>query len=266
MVEQPLEPGRPGWHLECVVMSSKYLGVPFDIHGGGQDLIFPHHENEIAIARVYFGIDYFARYWIHVGLVTIRGQKMSKSLGNIIPIMEVLRKYDGEVLRLYYAMTQYRKPMDFDPDALDQVRNSLMSVYAAYDMLTEAINEAPPDIGDRDNELLSKVNEFVNSFEESLNNDINTSGAVAALMDFARYIASTVIYNTQHYSRNALTNALTAFSDLANILGILNRTRLPPSFVSLIDTLIRVRAQLRARKMFDVAMRSGTNLANWALW
>ncbi len=185
-------------------------------------------------------------------MVTIKGQKMSKSLGNIIPIMEVLRKYDGEVLRLYYAMTQYRKPMDFDPDSLDQVKNSLMSVYAAYDMLTEAINEAA-DIGDRDAELLSRVNDFVNSFEESLNNDINTSGAVAALMDFARYITSTVIYNTQHYSKNALTNALTAFSDLANILGILNRTRLPPSLVSLIDTLIRVRMQLRARKMFDIA-------------
>ncbi|GAB6945460.1 cysteine--tRNA ligase [Vulcanisaeta sp. JCM 14467] len=248
----PWSPGRPGWHLECVVMSSKYLGVPFDIHGGGQDLIFPHHENEIAIARVYFGIDYFARYWIHVGLVTIKGQKMSKSLGNIIPIMDVLRKYDGEVLRLYYSMTQYRKPMDFDPDALDQVRNSLMSIYAAHDMLTEAINEAS-DTGDKDAELLSRVNEFVSSFENSLNNDINTSGAVATLMDFARYITSTVIYNTQHYSRNALTNALTAFSDLANILGILNRTRLPPTLVSLISTLIKVRSQLRAKKMFDVA-------------
>ncbi|WP_256359208.1 CysS/YqeB C-terminal domain-containing protein [Vulcanisaeta sp. JCM 14467] len=119
-------------------------------------------------------------------------------------------------------------------------------------MLTEAINEAS-DTGDKDAELLSRVNEFVSSFENSLNNDINTSGAVATLMDFARYITSTVIYNTQHYSRNALTNALTAFSDLANILGILNRTRLPPTLVSLISTLIKVRSQLRAKKMFDVA-------------
>ncbi len=248
----PWSPGRPGWHLECVVMSSKYLGIPFDIHGGGQDLIFPHHENEIAIARVYYGIDYFARYWIHVGLVTIRGQKMSKSLGNIVPIMDVLKKYDGEVLRLYYAMSQYRKPMDFDPDTLDQIRNSLVGVYAAYDMLTEAIREAV-DTGDRDSELLSRVNSFVNSFEDALNNDINTSGAVAALMDFTKYIASTVIYNTQHFSKNALTSALTAFSDLANILGILNRARLSPSLISLIDALIRVRVQLRTRKMFDIA-------------
>ncbi|MGC8542928.1 MAG: class I tRNA ligase family protein, partial [Vulcanisaeta sp.] len=248
----PWSPGRPGWHLECVVMSSKYLGVPFDIHGGGQDLIFPHHENEIAIARVYFGIDYFARYWIHVGLVTIRGQKMSKSLGNIIPIMDVLRRYDGEVLRLYYAMTQYRKPMDFDPDALDQIRNTLMSIYAAYDELMEAINEAP-EKGDKDEELISRVNNYVDSFEASLNNDLNTSNAVASLIEFARYITSTVIYNAQHYSKGALTNALTAFSDLANIIGVLNRTKLPPSMISLINTLINIRSQLRAKKMFDLA-------------
>lgn len=96
-------------------------------------------------------------------------------------------------------------------------------VYAAYDMLTEAIKEAP-DTGDRDNELLSRVNSFVDSFEDALNNDINTSGAVAAFMDFTKYVTSTVMYNTQHFSKNALTSALTAFSDLANILGILNRT------------------------------------------
>jgi cysteinyl-tRNA synthetase len=248
----PWSPGRPGWHLECVVMSSKYLGVPFDIHGGGQDLIFPHHENEVAIARVYFGIDYFARYWVHVGLVTIKGQKMSKSLGNIIPIMDVLRKYDGEVLRLYYAMTHYRKPMDFDPDALDQIRNTLMSLYAAYDELLEAINEAP-EVGTRDEELLNRVNNYVNSFEESLNNDMNTSNAVASLIEFAKYITSTLIYNARNYSKNALTQVLTAFSDLAGVLGILNRTKLPPSLVSLINTLVNVRSQLRARKMFDLA-------------
>jgi cysteinyl-tRNA synthetase len=248
----PWSPGRPGWHLECVVMSSKYLGVPFDIHGGGQDLIFPHHENEVAIARVYFGIDYFARYWVHVGLVTIKGQKMSKSLGNIIPIMDVLRKYDGEVLRLYYAMTHYRKPMDFDPDALDQIRNTLMSLYAAYDELLEAINEAP-EVGTRDEELLNRVNNYVNSFEESLNNDMNTSNAVASLIEFAKYITSTLIYNARNYSKNALTQVLTAFSDLAGVLGLLNRTKLPPSLVSLINTLVNVRSQLRARKMFDLA-------------
>lgn len=248
----PWSPGRPGWHLECVVMSSKYLGVPFDIHGGGQDLIFPHHENEVAIARVYFGIDYFARYWIHVGLVTIKGQKMSKSLGNIIPIMDVLRKYDGEVLRLYYAMTHYRKPMDFDPDALDQVRNTLMSLYAAYDELLEAINEAP-EAGSKDEELISRVNGYIESFESSLNNDVNTSGAVASIIEFAKYITSTLIYNAQNYSKGALTQTLTAFSDLAGILGLLNRTKIPPSLISLVNTLISIRSQLRTRKMFDLA-------------
>jgi cysteinyl-tRNA synthetase len=245
-------PGRPGWHLECVVMSSKYLGVPFDIHGGGQDLIFPHHENEIAIARVYFSIDYFARYWVHVGLVTIKGQKMSKSLGNIIPIMDALNKYDGEVLRLYYAMTQYRKPMDFDPDTLSQIRNVLMSLYAAYDELIEAINEAP-ETGTKDEELINKVNSYVDAFESSMNNDLNTSEAVASLIDFAKYVASTVIYNAQNYSKNALTQTLTLFTELAGVIGVLNRTGLPPSLISLVNTLIRVRAQLRAKRMFDLA-------------
>ncbi|WP_069808057.1 cysteine--tRNA ligase [Vulcanisaeta thermophila] len=248
----PWSPGRPGWHLECVVMSSKYLGVPFDIHGGGQDLIFPHHENEIAIARVYYGIDYFARYWVHVGLVTIKGQKMSKSLGNIIPIMDVLSKYDGEVLRLYYAMTQYRKPMDFDPDALGNIRNALMSLYAAYDELLEVINEAP-ETGGRDQELLTRVNNFINSFEASMNNDMNTGEAVASLMEFSRYITSNVIYNAEHYSKQALTKALEGFMDLAGIIGLLNRTKLSPTLMNLVTALINVRSQLRARKMYDLA-------------
>jgi len=185
-------------------------------------------------------------------LVTIKGQKMSKSLGNIIPIMDVLRKYDGEVLRLYYAMTHYRKPMDFDPDALDQVRNTLMSLYAAYDELLEAINEAP-EAGSKDEELISRVNGYIESFESSLNNDVNTSGAVASIIEFAKYITSTLIYNAQNYSKGALTQTLTAFSDLAGILGLLNRTKIPPSLISLVNTLISIRSQLRTRKMFDLA-------------
>jgi Cysteinyl-tRNA synthetase len=184
--------------------------------------------------------------------VTIKGQKMSKSLGNIIPIMDVLRKYDGEVLRLYYAMTHYRKPMDFDPDALDQVRNTLMSLYAAYDELLEAINEAP-EAGSRDEELISRVNGYIESFESSLNNDVNTSGAVASIIEFAKYITSTLIYNAQNYSKGALTQTLTAFSDLAGILGLLNRMKIPPSLISLVNTLISIRSQLRTRKMFDLA-------------
>jgi len=248
----PWSPGRPGWHLECVVMSSKYLGVPFDIHGGGQDLVFPHHENEVAIARVYYGMDYFARYWMHVGLVTIRGQKMSKSLGNVIPIMDILSRYDGEVLRLYYAMTHYRKPMDFDPDYLEKMRSTLMGLYAAHDELVGIIGEAP-DVGDRDGELLDRVDQLVKSFEESMNNDVNTSEAIASLMEFSRYIVSNVVYGVEHYSKAALTKALEKFTELAGIIGLLSRAKLPPPLMELVTAIVRVRTQLRMRRIYDLS-------------
>lgn len=103
--ESPWGPGRPGWHIECSVMSSRYLGSQFDIHGGGRDLIFPHHENEIAQSEAYFGVKPWVKYWIHVGYLTIQGEKMSKSLGNIIPVYEVLSKYEPEVLRLYLLLS-----------------------------------------------------------------------------------------------------------------------------------------------------------------
>ncbi len=249
----PWSPGRPGWHIECVVMSSKYLGIPFDIHGGGQDLIFPHHENEIAIAKAYYGIDLFARYWIHVGLVMVRGEKMSKSLKNIIPVTDVLNKYDGEALRLYYAMTHYRKPMNFDLDELERASQMLSTMYYAYDVLNQVLEEGRDDIGERDEELISRVRSFVSGFEEAMNDDLNTSNAVASLMEFVRFITSEVVPKAESYSKAALTETLRKYLELTGVLGLLNKAELPRAILSLIKALVEIRARLRAMRIYDLA-------------
>ena len=249
----PWSPGRPGWHLECVVMSTKYLGIPFDFHGGGLDLIFPHHENEIAIAKAMFGIENFANYWIHVGLVTIKGEKMSKSLGNIIPVEDVLKKYDGEVLRLYYASTHYRKPLDFSFEGLEQAKITLRSLYVAYDYAIQLLKEAKDDISELDQEVFNKVQEFENNFVNAIFNDLDTPTALAILITFSKYITSKLIYNPEKVSKYAISTLIQTYVKLANILGILNKVDLSTTIINLIELVLEVRNKLRSMKMYELA-------------
>ncbi len=262
----PWCPGRPGWHLECVVMASRYLGVPFDFHGGGLDLVFPHHENEIAIAKALFKISTLANYWIHVGLVTVRGEKMSKSLKNIIPVHEVLSKYSGEVLRLYYAMTHYRKPLDFSFEGLDQAQQLLKTLYAAHDYLIQVLREAREDKGEKDEEVLAKCVEVENKFMRYMFNDLDTPGAVSALVELARYITSNVIYYSSKISKKTCLQLLQTYVELGRILGILYSTKLPDIVIELIEELIRVRTILRSEKRFDLADSIRSRLAEHGVY
>ncbi len=249
----PWSPGRPGWHLECVVMASKYLDIPLDFHGGGQDLIFPHHENENAIAKAIFGIDNFANYWIHVGLVTIRGEKMSKSLGNIITVKEVLEKFDGEVLRLYYASTHYRKPLDFTFEGLEQAEALLKSLYLAYDYARQALNEAKDEEGELDYEVLGKVKEIEESFNQDMLSDLNTASALTSVVDLSKYITSKLIYIPEKVSKKAISTLLNIYIKLCNVLGILNKVEIDNTLVQIIELLLSVRSRLRSMKMYDLA-------------
>jgi len=262
--ETPWGPGRPGWHLECVVMATKYLGQVFDIHGGGQDLVFPHHENELAIARVLHGPSSFARYWMHVGLVTIKGEKMSKSLGNIVLVKDVLAKYNPEVFRLYIASTQYRKPLDFAMEHLEQYRTILDTLYTAHDYLKEVIKERgtvtsidPDRLSDRERDAVVKVNSYVEEFEKYMNNDFNTPKALSTLISLAKYIITTIVTSEEKLSTEVLSYIYSTYLDLCNVFGVLNEVTPPVNYEKLvhelIDLVLEIRSDLRKIKLWELA-------------
>lgn len=244
----PWCPGRPGWHLECVVMSTKYLGAPFDFHGGGADLIFPHHENEIAIAKAYFGLDNFARYWIHVGYLTVRGEKMSKSLGNVVTLREVLSRHSGEAMRLAYAMSHYRKPMEFSYELLQQAEDIVKTLYTAYDELTQAVRDA----GERDVEDLG-IEKYRDAFYSALEDDFSTPEAVQHLYTAARYIISTVLHKVEKISRERALTILRQYVEMADVLGVLERREVPKEVQEAVAALVEARTRLRQEKQFALA-------------
>jgi len=186
--DSPWGKGRPGWHIECSTMSGKFLGIPFDIHGGGMDLRFPHHENEIAQAEAATGKD-FAKYWIHIGLLTINGEKMSKSLGNIINIKDLLNSWDPEVIRFFFAQAHYRSPPDFNEKALQNAQKALERIHRLKEKLekisgnvtVDKINEST--LGNDDKKFLETIKNFIVEFEKSMDDDFNTPVAVSVIFD-----------------------------------------------------------------------------------
>jgi len=185
--DSPWGKGRPGWHIECSTMSGNYLGLPFDIHGGGMDLRFPHHENEIAQAEAATGKQ-FAKYWMHIGLLTVDGEKMSKSLGNIINVKDLLKKWDPEVLRMFFAQAQYRSPPDFSEKALLNARKGLERIYRFKRRLEELSKNSKSfnksNLTKEEKEYLKIINNFKNKFQKAMDDDFNTPKAFAEIFDF----------------------------------------------------------------------------------
>ncbi len=187
--DSPWGEGRPGWHIECSAMSSTLLGLPFDIHGGGMDLRFPHHENEIAQSEAATGKT-FANYWMHVGLLTVNGEKMSKSLGNIVNIRDLLKRWDPEVIRFFFVQTQYRSPPDFSEKALQNAAKALEKLHRLQEKL-DTIAHRPfagkiteKTLTPEERDYLQAIKEWKKGFEEAMDDDFNTPQAVAALFDF----------------------------------------------------------------------------------
>jgi cysteinyl-tRNA synthetase len=222
--DSPWGKGRPGWHIECSAMSSKILGLPFDIHGGGMDLRFPHHENEIAQAEAATGKQ-FVKIWMHIGLLTVDGEKMSKSLGNMVNIKDLLKKWDPEVVRLFFASTHYRSPPDFSEKALRNAEKGLTRVHRLKERLedlskniTDGFNEK--SLNEQDKEYLGIIRDFKEDFEAAMDDDFNTSQAIAVIFDFVnksnRYLEGNPSPNKSlcKYSLEMLTklgNILTLF-------------------------------------------------------
>ena len=186
--DSPWGKGRPGWHIECSAMSAKYLGLPFDIHGGGMDLRFPHHENEIAQAEAATGKK-FVNYWMHIGLLTINGEKMSKSLGNIINVKDLLKTWDPEVIRFFFAQAHYRSPPDFSEKALKNTEKGLDRIHRLKEKLEGFSEEADVEIDESklaEGEKIyhEAIDDFKERFDQAMDDDINTPEAVAIIFDF----------------------------------------------------------------------------------
>lgn len=226
--DSPWGPGRPGWHLECSVMSSKYLGFGFDIHGGGSDLIFPHHENEIAQAEAYENASPFARYWLHNGFVTVNEEKMSKSLGNFFIVRDLLQEWPPEVLRFFLLSTHYRSPLDYSTEALELARRSYNRLRNTLELIDEITGgqEAVPagrfsrDAGEFRHQVLARVAEF----EEAMDDDFNTALALAALFNLGREVNSFI--NRDDFAQtpaamHILIRVRRYFTSLLEVLGLL---------------------------------------------
>ena len=277
--ESPWGQGRPGWHIECSAMAKKYLGDTFDIHGGGQDLIFPHHENEIAQSRcAYHGN--FANYWLHNGFIQVNGDKMSKSLGNFFLLREILGKFPGNVVRLFILGTHYRKPINFSMDNMEDSRKTLKNIITSMNNFSEIIEkfsgkgshegEVSDNTGNNSiNEFKEKVNELDKKFMEAMDEDMNTPQALAVIFDqiketkkFSVNVSSGEEAEALNYSYNSLGKKL------EEVLGIVlfmeeenknfkNNDKLTGN---LIELLIKLRADARKEKNFKLSDEIRDNL------
>ena len=216
--ESPWSDGRPGWHIECSEMSKKYLGEQIDIHAGGEDLVFPHHENEIAQSEAANGKE-FAKYWMHNAFLNIDNKKMSKSLGNFRTVREISEQYDLQVLRFFMLSAHYRSPLNFSADLMEASKNGLERIVNAADNLKFLMKNAKAEnMTEAEKELAAKTDVFVADFERAMEDDFNTADAVAAIFDLVKFINS----NTDAESSTEYLNELfTLLVKLTDVLGLI---------------------------------------------
>ena len=240
--ESPWGEGRPGWHIECSVMAKTILGDTIDIHSGGEDLQFPHHENEIAQSETLTEKP-FANYWLHNGMITVDGTKMSKSLGNFFTVREVAGVFDLEVLRFFLLSAHYRSPINYSYDAMEQTKAGLERLYGVRDHMEQLLKGELPK-GD-DDAFIASVEAERKAFVAAMEDDLNTAKAVGILFTLAREINS---YIAKGAKREALQKAYTVYMELAEVLGILYRR--DDGDASEIEALIAERNEARADKDF----------------
>ena len=216
--ESPWSDGRPGWHIECSVMSRKYLGEQIDIHAGGEDLVFPHHENEIAQSEAANGKE-FARYWMHNAFLNIDNRKMSKSLGNFRTVREISEQYDLQVLRFFMLSAHYRSPLNFSAELMEASKNGLERILNATDNLKHLIaSVAAEEMSAEEKEAFSKTDAYVEEFEKAMDDDFNTADAIAAIFELVKYANTTA---TAESSKEYLRGLLDRIVKLGDVLGLI---------------------------------------------
>ena len=215
--ESPWGEGRPGWHIECSEMSKKYLGEQIDIHAGGEDLVFPHHENEIAQSEAANGRE-FAKYWMHNAFLNIDNRKMSKSLGNFFTVREISEKYDLQVLRFFMLSAHYRSPLNFSADLMDAARTGLERIRNAADNLKFLRENAKlKEMTEAEKEKLDRAGEYVRGFEKAMDDDFNTADAIASIFELVKYSNTTA---DEESSAEYLESLLGLIVKLSDVLGI----------------------------------------------
>ena len=256
--ESPWGRGRPGWHIECSVMSSRFLGGRLDIHGGAQDLIFPHHENEKAQSEAALGVRPWVKYWLHAGYLTIEGEKMSKSLGNIIPAKEALAKWGKKTIRLWLLSAHYRRQLEYRPDILEEYRRLADRLSRAAQLLSRLARQLGPahSVSDKDLEVVRGILSDLRGFHREMSDDFNFAGA-------QRYVHSTVsrIFEDVASTSNSavVLVALDALREYNAVLGVVDeeleeaRWEQTIPVDSLVDLIVEVRSELRKRKMYELS-------------
>ncbi len=247
--DSPWGHGRPGWHIECSAMVRRYLGKTIDIHCGGQDLIFPHHENEIAQSECCNGVP-FAHYWMHNGYINVDNVKMSKSLGNFFTVRDVAEKYGYEPIRFLMISSQYRSPINYSTDIIEQCKASLARLYNCRDGLDFALEKAGD--GAVSDELLAMFDKRRQQFIDAMSDDLNTADAIAALFELVRDINSNVI--AANANRGSVEEAIKVFDELADVLGLVY-DRKKESIDDEIEALIEQRTQARKDRNWAEADR-----------
>lgn len=229
--ESPWCEGRPGWHIECSCMAKKYLGETIDIHAGGEDLIFPHHENEIAQSEAANG-NPFANYWMHNAFINIDGQKMSKSLGNFFTVRDILKEYEGRVIRFFMLQVSYRSPLNFSREIMESSKSSLQRIITAGSFLSDLMDkkndsldagngsdgvEDTSEVGGSDKALIDELPKFRTQFNEAMDDDLNTADALTAIFDLVKFINSNINENSSKELIKAASDELT---ELTSVLGL----------------------------------------------
>lgn len=242
----PWGEGRPGWHLECSCMSKKYIGDVIDIHAGGEDLIFPHHENEIAQSEAANGTE-FARYWMHNAFLKINNEKMSKSLGNFFTVREISEKYPLQVIRFFMLSAHYRSPLNFSDDLVEAAKNGLERILTAYEKVTDVAKKSTvPAMSAEEEEAVVKIEELKKKYEAAMDDDLNTADAISVIFELVKLLNTTV---NDGASKPYCETMAATLKQLCDILGI-ETVREQELLDADIERLIEERQQARKNKDF----------------
>ncbi|MEW9123856.1 MAG: cysteine--tRNA ligase [Thermotaleaceae bacterium] len=246
--ESPWGKGRPGWHIECSVMSTKYLGETIDIHAGGQDLIFPHHENEIAQSEACSGHT-FAQYWLHNGYINIDNEKMSKSKGNFFTVRDILKEYDAETVRFFLLSAQYRNPINFSKELMEQSKTALERLYTAKKNLEHLYqNASEKPMEDNEKELLKDLGRYREKFITAMDDDMNTADGIAAIFELVKEINGRI---KGGHSKELVQKSLELLRELTGVLGFLGKQE--ENLDREIEELVQMRQQARKEKNFALS-------------
>lgn len=246
--ESPWGMGRPGWHIECSTMAKKHLGNTIDIHGGGEDLQFPHHENEIAQSEACNGVQ-FARYWMHNGYITVDNVKMSKSKGNFFTVRDIRKEYSGEVIRFFLLSGHYRGPINFSRDLMEQAKNGLARIQNCKDELIYLLSNSDVPNSDKEEEIIKGFDVYKQKFIERMDDDLNTADGISEIFELVSDINTAIRGGV---SREFARKALDAIQELSDVIGILQDEQ-TNDIDAEVETLVAERQEARKNKDFAKA-------------